>query len=176
MHSRDTKMSTLASYWWTLHCSCHCQFPVSFDHSQATRCSVTVSCWAALAFCHAAGGRRHCQDSDRLSDSSSCHLQEAGRASLHCQVTPLCAASKDTCLQCQHQLFETFPVSSSKSQRYCFCQLLTFFQSLFSRSASLLGTTALSGTPSPFPSATLSRGVSQPPALWWCWWRWWCFP
>lgn len=159
-------MSILAAYSCTLHCSCHCQLPASFDHSQATRCSVAegslVSGWPTLAFCHAAGARRHCQDSDRLSFSSSCHLQEAGRASLHCQVTPCCAVSKDTCLQCQHQLFETFPDSSSRSQRYCFRQPLTFFQSLFSRtwpSVSLLGRTTLSGTPPTVSSGSLRSGT-----------------
>lgn len=196
----------LAAYSWTLHCCCHCQFPVSFDHSQATCCSchcqVPVSfdhshatrCpftegslesgWPALAFRHAAGGWRHCQDSDMFSDNSSCHCQEAGRPSLQCQVTPFCAVSKDRRLQCQHQLFETFPDSFSQSQRYRFRQLLSFFQSLFSKaepSVSLFGPTALSGAPSTLPSgslrsATLPRWVWQPSTLWWGWFLWtWTF-
>lgn len=147
-----------------MHSSRHCQFSVPFDHSQATRCSVTEECfssgWATLDGCHAAGGRRHCQDSEGLSDRSSCHFQEAGRDPLHCQVTPFRADSKDSCLQCQHQLFVAFPDSSSQSQRYCFLQLLNFFQSLFftaavSDSATLfsLGCSGLTSSTSPTPSS-----------------------
>lgn len=158
----------LAAYWCLLHSSRHCQFSVPFDHSQATRCSVTEEClssgWAALDVCHAAGGRRHCQDSEGLSASSSCHLQEAGRSPLHCQVTPLSAVCKDSCRQCQHQLLVAFPDASSQSQRYCFRQLLTFFQSLFLRtegsdSATLfsLGCSGLTSSTSPTPSSSCRR-------------------
>lgn len=154
---RELHCKLLTVYIKNFHSSRHCQFSVSFGHSQAVLDSASVDVLSAgpvSVVCHAAGGKRHCQDSGRLSDSNSCHLQAAGRSPVHCQVTSFCVVSKVSCRQCQHQLIVAFPDSSFQSQRYCFFQLLTFFQSLFlstGMSASLCGTkiTSLWGTVSP---------------------------
>lgn len=124
-------LCTLHVYFVT---TCHCQEPVASGHFQATLGSDTLgncsSSWSVATGCQAAGGKRHCQDSEDLSDSSSCHLQEAGSPLLHCQVIPLDDSANGSCRQCQHQLDEVNPDPSCQTHNNCFCQLFCLFQGL----------------------------------------------